>query len=496
MIKNILANYVGRLWGFISVYLFIPLYIKLLGVEAYGIINFYTVLLSVLLFADAGLSATLTREFARSEDKEYNQNLLYSIERLYLIISLLIVGILFFCSPLIADNLINTDTILKSKIVLCLRLMGLSIAFQFFSTLHNSGLMGLQKQVLANTLQISWSACRSGLVIIPLLFAPDLLTFFYWQIVCNCFFFILNRYQLWKQIRVESSPVFDTLILKNISKFALGMMLMAVVASLNGQLDKLVVSKYLSLKQFSYYSLAGNLAQVSVILINPLTLAILPMLNKIVHLDSKNELKKVFHQYSFIISFISSFMGITLFFYAKDLAFLWTRNEEIAVNIEGVTKILAIGSVFLANQYMPYLLAISNGHTKTNLILGIASILLLLPLLYFFIGTFDFLGAAFPFLIINIGAFVCLGYLVIRKFILGEYKNWLIKDVMVPTIVNLLIYALMHWALFYYIFPYNLIITVFLSGVFCLIVNLILFNKIFPDNKIKESISKFFRKSK
>jgi O-antigen/teichoic acid export membrane protein len=493
MFKNIISNYIGKVWGFVSVYVFIPLYIKYLGVEAYGIINFYTVLLSLLLFADAGLSATLSREFARSEDKIYCRNLLHSIERLYLGISLIIILSLFFFAPQITDNWLNTDVIPKDKITLCLRLMGVSIAFQFFSTLHNSGLMGLQKQVLANTIQVSWSAFRSGLVVIVLFWAPDLLTFFYWQIGSNILFFFINRYQLWKQIQFDSTPIFDKVILKNISRFALGMMLMAVVAALNGQLDKLVVSKYLSLKQFSYYSLGGNLAQMPVILINPLTIAILPILIKIVHLDSKDELKKVFHQYAFIITFLSSMLGLTLFFYAKNLALAWTGNAEIAENIEGVTKVLAIGSIFMAIQYMPYLLAIANGHTRTNLLLGIISIALLLPLLYFFIHTFGFIGAAFPFLVLNALAFVVLGYLVMNKFIKGEFMTWLLKDIAIPGIINLLVLLIVYQLVQTIDFPYNIIIAIPVSGVCCLALNFFAFGKLFPGNKINATVNKILK---
>ena len=37
--RNIFANMVARAWGVISVYLFVPLYLKFLGIEAYGLMN-------------------------------------------------------------------------------------------------------------------------------------------------------------------------------------------------------------------------------------------------------------------------------------------------------------------------------------------------------------------------------------------------------------------------------------------------------------------------
>ncbi len=491
MIKNIFANYVGKVWSFISLYLFIPLYIKYLGVEAYGIINFYTVLTSLLLFADAGLSATLIREFAKNDNKVYCRNLLYSIEFLYLFISSAIIIALFIMAPIIAKNWLNTNLISNDKVAHCIRLMGVSIAFHFFSTLHNSGLMGLQKQVLANGIQVLFSAIRSGLVLVALIFAPDLIVFFYWQIACNILFFFINRYQLWKQIRFESIPIFDKTILAEIKRFAFGMMLMAIVASLNSQLDKLVVSKYLPLKQFSYYSLGGSLGQIPVILINPLTLAILPILNKIVHLDAKKELKKVFHQYSFLITFISSLLGIILFCYAKNLAFIWTGNEEIANNIEETASLLAIGNIFLAIQYMPYLLAIAHGHTQTNLFIGIGSIVLLVPLLNIFINNFGLIGAAFPFLLLNGLSFIALGYFILNRFLKGEFSKWLIKDTILPLSINFVLILIVNQITKTTSSPINLLIKIALSVLCCLFINYFVFKKLFPENKIIVAINKF-----
>ena len=91
MFKNIIANYIGKIWGIISVFLFVPFYIKLLGIESYAVINFYTVVLTIMYFADGGLSATLNREIARTTDKKYIGNMLFTIEKVYLAICLFII---------------------------------------------------------------------------------------------------------------------------------------------------------------------------------------------------------------------------------------------------------------------------------------------------------------------------------------------------------------------------------------------------------------------
>ena len=58
LLKNIIANIAGKVWTFVSIYLFIPLYVKILGVEAYAVIAFYATLQTFLTLADVGLTAT------------------------------------------------------------------------------------------------------------------------------------------------------------------------------------------------------------------------------------------------------------------------------------------------------------------------------------------------------------------------------------------------------------------------------------------------------
>ena len=195
MFKNIIANYIGKIWGFISLYLFIPFYIKILGIESYAIINFYTVLLSILLIADVGLSATLNREFSKSEDNIYKANLLKTIERLYFIISIVLFLIVFIFSNKISIYWLNSNYFPNEKLSLIIKLMGGSISFQLLTIMYNSGLMGLQKQVKSNTIQIFSSLFRQGIVIIPLYFYRSIELYFYWQLFFNFIFFIFQEFE-------------------------------------------------------------------------------------------------------------------------------------------------------------------------------------------------------------------------------------------------------------------------------------------------------------
>jgi O-antigen/teichoic acid export membrane protein len=63
--NNILANLFGRVWIALINLLFIPVYLRFLGIEEFGIIGIFASMQAILMVLDGGMSATLNREMAR-----------------------------------------------------------------------------------------------------------------------------------------------------------------------------------------------------------------------------------------------------------------------------------------------------------------------------------------------------------------------------------------------------------------------------------------------
>src|SRR5712692_531593 len=63
--KNIIANLAGNGLTAILAIVLAPLYIKFLGIEAWGVVGIFISLQSFCALLDFGLAATLTRELAR-----------------------------------------------------------------------------------------------------------------------------------------------------------------------------------------------------------------------------------------------------------------------------------------------------------------------------------------------------------------------------------------------------------------------------------------------
>src|SRR5271169_6135506 len=85
--KNITANFAGTFWQALMGLIFIPLYIKYIGMESYGLIAIFATLQIIFGLLDVGLGNTLTREMARlsvlANKEQETRNLVRTLETLY-----------------------------------------------------------------------------------------------------------------------------------------------------------------------------------------------------------------------------------------------------------------------------------------------------------------------------------------------------------------------------------------------------------------------------
>ena len=62
--KNIIANYFSQFYVTLIGIVLLPLYIKYMGAEAYGLLGFFAMLQAWFMILDLGLTPTISRETA------------------------------------------------------------------------------------------------------------------------------------------------------------------------------------------------------------------------------------------------------------------------------------------------------------------------------------------------------------------------------------------------------------------------------------------------
>lgn len=442
MIKNIIANFIGRLWGILSNFLFIPLYIHYLGFDSYSIISFTLVIAGLIAVLDAGLTATLSREFARLDNfHDEKIRIFKTLESTYFIVIGLCIILVFSLSGIIANNWLKLNTFSPNIVTYFLKIISVDVGFQLLLRFYMGGLLGLEKQVKANMYQVGWGMLRNGFVVGAIFLVPTLEMFFVWQSVSTVIFAILLRFSLCKiltgrylyfQFKIEKS------VFKRIWHFAGGMLLISLVAGLNTQMDKLAISKFLPIENLGYYTLAVSLAMGIIVLVNPISVALLPRFTALYSAGKNDEASILFHKISILVAILVFSVMANMAFFAKELIWIWTGKMELAEHACIYLPIIAMSYAMLALATIPYNIAIANGYTKLNNLLGLVSLCVTLPGYWIATKYYGAVGAAYVFCgVQTITTFIYL-YYINKKFIKTKRLGMLyIKQIFLPLLIAL-----------------------------------------------------------
>jgi O-antigen/teichoic acid export membrane protein len=456
--KNIVANLVGKVWGAAIALLLIPQYIKYLGIESYGLIGFYSTLSGSLALLDLGLSITLNRELAklRSQDRSVEdiRDLTFSLERIYWLIGIVVCFIIFLLSGFIANHWVNAEALPLFTVKRSIMLMGVVFACQWPISLYSGGLTGLDKQVFNNVVTVIMTTLRAaGVILILAFFSPTLQVFFLWQAAISFLYVIALRWGLWNKIPPHGSkPRFSSLQLKIIWRFAAGMTGISFITFFITQVDKIILSKILPLSQFGYYTLAFTIANSVSLIVQPISLTFFPRFTHFVAIRDFDELKKLYHHASRLMSTFIFPVCFVLLFFTKDILIIWTKNSVTAENTYRMAQILIVGSIFNSLMVVPFNLLLANGRTKFTIYQNSIAVVILIPMLFIWTNLYGAIGATFVWVAVNAG-YVFISQPIMHKTLLqNELKKWYFNDTLVPMLPSL-ITVICFKVILQYIFP-------------------------------------------
>jgi O-antigen/teichoic acid export membrane protein len=440
--RNLIANYAGRAWSVASVLVFVPLYVRFLGVETYGLVGFYNLLYTLLAVADMGLSSTLGRELARLSVVEGSaremRDLARTLEIVFLAVAALLVAFATAVAPVIVHHWLAAGNIPERTLVTAVRLMGVAIGLQFLCGLPGGGLMGLQRHVQLNLTVIGTGLGRGlGTVFVLWLVSPTIQAYFALQIATNAAQLVLLVVLLWRSLPVHAIPAgFQMRSLGKVWRYAAGMSGIGLTSVILLQLDKAIAVKLLPLEVFGYYSLAGSLASLPNIAAGPMCSAILPRFTQLASLGADVELSRLYHRASQAVSVGLLPTMVTVAVFSREIAAVWL-GEQAAEHVHGLVALLAFSSGLMSMLLVPYALQLAHGWTGLSLSVNAAAIILFPPLLLVLIQRHGAIGAATACLALNSGYFLVQTQIMYTRLLKGERRRWYLNDVGLPFVAAL-----------------------------------------------------------
>lgn len=445
---NIIANFAGRFVIAVLSIIFVPVYLRYLSVEIYGIIGFFASIQSFLFLLDGGISPTLNREVARlsafPEKAQELRDLSRTLEILCWAIGVLVCVIALVVSPIAAGYWLKSVTIPTEIVRDSLMIMSVNFAFQWAIGFYTGGMYGLQEQKLLNILNVALAFLRQfGSFIILAFVSPTIKAFLFWQLfvtVLNCALFF---YFFWRKLPKTSEKTrFRSALLKEVWRYAAGMAGTSFVVLILTQTDKLILSKMLTLEDFGYYSLATTLAATGLgIIVGSIQTAYFPQFSQLVAQNKLEEMRELYHRACQVMSFFLIPAVTVLAFFSYEILLVWTRKPEIAENTYILLSLVAVGTGLNGLMHLPYYAQLAFGITKIGFWQNVIAIIFLIPFMIYTTTHYGAIGGALSWAILNF-SYTIVGLQIMHRMILkGELKKWYLVDVGLPLVSAVLLNA-------------------------------------------------------
>jgi O-antigen/teichoic acid export membrane protein len=410
-----------------------------LGIEAYGLVGFYMALSSVIGVIDLGIGATMNRELARLSAKEdetgEQRDVVRTLEILYWAIAIFAGGVVLLLAPYIAHNWIKGQNLDPASILKAVQLMGFAIALQFPMSLYQGGLMGLQRQVLVNAILIVTGTLRSlGAILILWLVSPTIEAFLGWQVIASIIGSVAFFVALWSSLpKHQNFARFRSTILVGVWKYAAAISANSVVGIVLTQLDKVVLSKILSLEMFGYYSLAATVGSAIWMIILPFNSAIFPRFVQLHEGMQTDELRLFFHRASQFLSLVLFPVCALIIVFSSEILSLWLHDPAVVRQCHLIVSLLVFGTMLNGIASVPAYSASAFGWpqlvTYTNLIQAIA----IIPLIVGLVGYWRGVGAGIAWVVLNSTYVIFMVPVYFRRYLRGEAGAWYFRDIALPA---------------------------------------------------------------
>jgi O-antigen/teichoic acid export membrane protein len=445
--SNIFAGYLSQIYITLIGILLLPLYMKYMGNEAFGLVAFFSLLQAWFGLLDVGLTPTVARETARFNGGALTilnyRRLLRALEGVFLMLALGSGLLLFSGANLIASRWLQIAQLSVSEVGVAIQFMGVTVGLRMMCGFYRGVLSGAERLVLLAGFNSAIATARFVGVIPVLLFLSATPTaFFGFQLVVALveLAIIMNlAYRTFPALPSDQPINWEWAPLKPVLKFSLTIAFTSSVWILATQTDKLILSKILPLAEYGGFMLAVLAASSIMMLTGPISSAILPRMVKLEAAGDQAGLIQLYRHSTQFVAVLAGAVAVSIAFCAEPLLLTWTGDHSVARQAAPVLAFYALGNGVLSVAAFPYYLQYAKGNLRMHLIGNAVFVCLLVPATLWSAANFGAVGAGYVWLGMNLVVFILWLPMVHRKFAPGLNVKWYLQDVSPILLVMILV---------------------------------------------------------
>lgn len=452
---NVAANYASQLYATLIGIVLVPLFLRHMGAEAYGLIGFYAVLQVGFNVLDLGLTPTIARESARYfggalTSQDYRR-LYRALGLIFIAVALVGGGALLLLAPVVAERWLNVSELPLGEVEVAVQIMAICVAMRWMAGLYRGVITGAERLVWISGFNTVIATLRFAAVFASMEvwgYTPKV--FFVHQLVVAALelgILYLMAARLMPRPAPQDPPTgFSFAPVAPLLRFSLTIAITSSIWVFATQTDKLILSGILPLAEYGFFTLAVLVASGITIVTAPITTALLPRIARLHAEGNHAEVLRLYHTFAQLVGVVAISLLVTLACCAEPLLFAWTGDREASIAAAPVLRLYAIGNGLLALGAFPFYLQYARGNLRYHLIGNIGLVVLLIPSIAFAALRAGGIGAGWVWLATN--AIYLFGWVafVHGRLEPGLHAEWMQRNVLpilVPTaLVGIVISAI------------------------------------------------------
>ncbi|MGH8378786.1 MAG: oligosaccharide flippase family protein, partial [Gammaproteobacteria bacterium] len=338
---------------------FLPLYVRVLGMEAFGLVGLMLSFQSISQLFDFGIGGAANRELSRhahdAARADSARDMVYTSQFAIWLLAALVAVVIWSASGLMADHWLHLHHVARNEVMRAIAIMGIAIALLWPSAFYANCLSGLERQPELNAINAVFAALRSAGVLAVLFWvSPTIEAFLWWYAFVGAGQSLVMAIAVWRALPQGQRTVrWVAHELRESRRFAGGLFAIGVLAMGVSQLDRFSLATLRPLAELGYYTLAVSVAAGLGRMVLPMFNALYPRFSRLVVAGDEAALRELYHLSNQYVAVVIAAVALVLIVFARDVLFLWTGNAELAGKLALPLALLIAGTALNGMMNIP-----------------------------------------------------------------------------------------------------------------------------------------------
>lgn len=397
LVRNAIWNLSGQVLPLIAAILVIPLLLRLMGVEGFGLVTIIWTLIGYFSLFDFGLGRALTKFVAMELGQQNPQaipNLIATAMTLLAVLGITMACLIWLSVPWMVANVLKPRASDPAEVVFAFQLAALVIPFVVINVGLRAVLEGLLRFDLTNLIRVPFGLFT---IISPAVVAylgyglPAVVLAIGLGILIAMLGYAVLLKTTTSRFNIQTGRVHWS-ISKKLLSFGGWISVSNFVAPVIFHLDRFVISAILSVGVMAYYVAPYEAVTKTLILSSAIAGSLFPVFSKLSGANERSHMAIMLTGTRVVVALMVPVLSVAACF-GYELLELWV-GREVAINGSRPLLFLSVGVFFNAIAYMPYTLVQASGRADLVAKIQLLQVPIYPLLLWFAVSQWHLEGAA------------------------------------------------------------------------------------------------------